>query len=360
MKRSTELFSACRMLTAVLGPWLLVFSCAGPVDPIKPAALPDPYLQVRYDAIRVDPSGFSGGSTLAEVRRSMGAQGTRRPLTSAERSVSKAALNPGAAVQSGGASLSVAPNPSPSYTDRDVQVFMGALEAYEWTDSSGKGIIVIVLNPRLIDPSQLSPDARGLLGKMGTEPRVIFKAVIGWQPRRLRNDPELQVKYRRINEAYGRLARGGADLNSFAASFAANVSKVSEIQGIMGTPGISRGLTDEERSRYKRDILRRAGHVMTTSGFGFALGSLDPLFDSLVIYEWIQSGKGITVYFADVNKAIEAFLPMLDQLKSASPQTAGQLGQLETTLSTLRTLFDEPILIAPALPVGWMPENPRL
>lgn len=251
MKRSTGLFSACRMLTAVLGPWLLVFSCAGPVDPIKPAALPDPYLQVRYDAIRVDPSGFSGGSTLAEVRRSMGAQGTRRPLTSAERSVSKAALNPGAAVQSGGASLSVAPNPSPSYTDKDVQVFMGALEAYEWTDSSGKGIIVIVLNPRLIDPSQLSPDARGLLGKMGTEPRVIFKAVIGWQPRRLRNDPELQVKYKRINEAYGRLARGGADLNSFAA----NVSKVSEIQGIMGTPGISRGLTDEEKNRYKRDIL---------------------------------------------------------------------------------------------------------
>ena len=356
MKRSTGLFSAYRMLTAVLGPWFLVLSCAGPVDPIKPVALPDPYLQVRYDAIRVDPSGFSGGSTLAEVRRSMGAEGTRRPLTAAERSGSKAALNPGAAVQSGGAFLSVAPNPSPSYTDEDVQVFMGALEAYEWADSSGKGIIVIVLNPRLIDPSRLSPDARALLGRIGTEPRVIFKAVIGWQPRRLRNDPELQVKYRRINEAYGRLARGGADLNSFAA----NVSKVSEIQGIMGTPGISRGLTDEERNRYKRDILRRAGHVMTTSGFGFALGSLDPLFDSLVIYEWIQSGKGITVYFADVNKAIEALLPMLDQLKSASPQTAGQLGQLETTLSTLRTLFDEPILIAPALPVGWMPENPRL
>ena len=356
MKRNTGLFSAYRMLTAVLGLWFLVFSCAGPVEPIKPIALPDPYLQVRYDAIRVDPSGLSGGSTLAEVRRSMGAQGTRRPLTSAEKSVSKAALNPGAAVQSGGAFLSVAPNPRPSYTDKDVQVFMGALEAYEWTDSSGKGIIVIVLNPRLIDPSQLSPDARGLLGKMGTEPRVIFKAVIGWQPRRLRNDPELQVKYKRINEAYGRLARGGADLNSFAA----NVSKVSEIQRIMGTPGISRGLTDEERSRYKRDILRRAGHVMTTSGFGFALGSLDPLFDSLVIYEWIQSGKGITVYFADVNKAIEAFLPMLDQLKSASPQTAVQLGQLETKRSTLKTLFDEPILIAPALPVGWMPENPRL
>ena len=147
---------------------------------------------------------------------------------------------------------------------------------------------------------------------------------------------------------------GGADLNSFAA----NVSKVSEIQGIMGTPGIPRGLTDEEKSRYKRDILRSARHVMTTSGF--ALGSLDPLFDSLVIYEWIQSGKGITVYFADVNKAIEAFLPMLDQLKSASPQTAVQLGQLETKRSTLKTLFDEPILIAPALPVGWMPENPRL
>lgn len=356
MKRSTGLFSAYRMLTAVLGPWFLVLSCAGPVDPIKPVALPDPYLQVRYDAIRVDPSGFSGGSTLAEVRRSMGAEGTRRPLTAAEESASQAALTPGAAVQSGGAFLSVAPNPGPSYTDEDVQVFMGALEAYEWVDGSGKGIIVIVLNPGLIDPSRLSPDARGLLGKIGTEPRVIFKAVIGWQPRRLRNDPELQAKYKRINEAYGRLARGGADLNSFAA----NVSKVSEIQRIMGTPGISRGLTDEERNRYKRDILRRAGHVMTTSGFGFALGSLDPLFDSLVIYEWIQSGKGITVYFADVNKAIEALLPMLDQLKSASPQTAGQLGQLETTLSTLKTLFDEPILIAPALPVDWMPENPRL
>ena len=356
MKRNTGSFSVYRMLTAVLGLWFLVLSCAGPADPIKPVALPDPYLQVRYDAIRVDPSGFSGGSTLAEVRGSMGAEGTRRPLTAAEKSLSKAALNPGAAVQSGGASLSVAPNPDPSYTDKDVQVFMGALEAYEWADSSGKGIIVIVLNPGLIDRSQLSPDARGLLGRMGTEPRVIFKAVIGWQPRRLRSDPELQVKYRRINEAYGRLARGGADLHSFAA----NVSKVSEIQGIMGTPGISRGLTDEERSRYKRDILRRSRHVLTTSGIDFALGSLDPLFDSLVIYEWIQSGKGITVYFADVNKAMEALLPMLDQLKSASPQTAGQLGQLETTLSTLKTLFDEPILIAPALPVGWMPENPRL
>ena len=356
MKRSTGLFSAYRMLTAVLGPWFLVLSCAGPVDPIKPAALPDPYLQVRYDAIRVDPSEFSGGSTLAEVRGSMGAEGTRRPLTAAEESASQAALTPGAAVQSGGASLSVAPNPGPSYTDEDVQVFMGALEAYEWVDGSGKGIIVIVLNPRSIAPFRLSPDARGLRVRMGTEPRVIFKAVIGWQPRRLRSDPELQVKYRRINEAYGRLARGGADLNSFAA----NAPKVSEIQGIMGTPGISRGLTDEERGRYKRDISRRARHVLTGSGFGFALDSLDPLFDSLVIYEWIQSGKGITVYFADVNKAIEALLPMLDQLKSTSPQTAGQLGQLETTFSTLKTLFDEPILIAPALPVGWMPENPRL
>ena len=44
MKRSTGLFSACRMLTAVLGLWFLVLSCAGPVDPIKPVALPDPYL----------------------------------------------------------------------------------------------------------------------------------------------------------------------------------------------------------------------------------------------------------------------------------------------------------------------------
>ena len=356
MKRNTGLFSGYRMITAVLGLWFLVFSCAGPVDPIKPVALPDPYLQVRYDAIRVDPSDLSGGSTLAEVRRSMGAEGTRRPLAAAEKSASKAALNPGAAVQSGGAFLSVAPNPSPSYTDKDVQVFMGALEAYEWADSSGKGIIVIVLNPDLIDRSQLSPDARGLPGRMGPEPRVIFKAVIGWQLRRLRNDPELQVKYKRINEAFGRLARSGADLNSFAA----NAPKVSEIQGIMGTPGISRRLTDEERSRYKRDILRRAGHVLTTSGFDFALDSLDPIFDSLVIYEWIQSGKGITVYFADVNKAIEALLPMLDQLKSASPRIAGQFGQLETALSTLKTMFDEPILVAPALPVGWMPENPRL
>ena len=133
----------------------------------------------------------------------------------------------------------------------------------------------------------------------------------------------------------------------------------------MGTPGAKGELTAEERSRYKRDILRRAGAALENPALAQSLGSpdeladyIDKLFDSLVIYQWIQSGKGITVYFMDVSKAIDALLPIMrNRLQSTSPQAAVQF---ERALSMLKTLFKEPILVAPALPVGWMPENPRL
>lgn len=374
MKRNTDVFHMYRLPALMLGLAFFSFSCGGPanpINPIRPAAVPDPYLQVRYDTIRVNPSDPSGGSTLAQVQESMGGSGTKRALTAAERSSSEAALNPGSAGGSGRLglqSMSVVLNPIPSYTDKDVQIFMGALEAYEWADSSGKSIIVIVLNPDLIDPSQLSPGALRLLQSMGTAPRVIFKAAAGWQLRRLQNDPELQVKYSRINQEFDRLAQSGPKIQanpSPAAALALLAPKVSDIQAIMGTPGAKGELTAEERSRYKRDILRRAGPALKNPALAASLGSpdelsdyIDKLFDSLVIYQWIQSGKGITVYFMDVSKAIDALLPIMrNQLKSASPQAAVQF---ERALNILKTLFKEPILVAPALPIGWMPENPRL
>ena len=374
MKRNTDICRMYRLPALMLGLTFFSFSCGGPanpINPIRPAAVPDPYLQVRYDTIRVNPSDPSRGSTLAQVQESMGGRGTKRALTAAEKSSSKAALNPGSAGGSGRLglqSMSPALNPIPSYTDKDVQIFMGALEAYEWADSSGKSIIVIVLNPDLIDQSQLSPGALRLLQSMGTAPRVIFKAAAGWQLRRLQNDPELQVKYSRINQAFDRLAQSGSKIQanpSPAAALASLAPKVSDIQAIMGTPGAKGELTAEERSRYKRDILRRAGAALENPALAQSLGSpdeladyIDKLFDSLVIYQWIQSGKGITVYFMDVSKAIDALLPIMrNRLQSTSPQAAVQF---ERALSMLKTLFKEPILVAPALPVGWMPENPRL
>ena len=374
MKRNTDAFHMYRLPALMLGLAFFSFSCGGPanpVNPIRPAAVPDPYLQVRYDAIRVNPSDPSGGSTLAQVQESMGGKGTQRALTAAEKSSSEAALNPGSAGGSGRLGLqSVSPalNPVPSYTDKDVQIFMGALEAYEWTDSSGKSIVVIVLNPDLINSSQLSPGALRLLQSMGTAPRVIYKAAAGWQQRRLQNDPELQVKYSRINQEFDRLAQSGSKISadpSPPAALALLAPKVSTIQAIMGTPGVKGELTAEERSRYKRDILRRAGPALKNPAMAQFLGSsdelsdyLDKFFDSLVIYQWIQSGKGITVYFMDVSKAIDALLSIMrNQLQSAPPQAAVLF---ERRLNTLKRMFKEPILVAPALPIGWMPENPRL
>ena len=364
MRRNTNIFTVCRLLTAGVVLSVLAFSCSSPVTPqaVTPqavAAKPDPYLQVRYDTIRVDPSTPSANSTLAQVRKSMNTEGIKRSLNSAEKSSSEDVLKKafGGAVSTNVVmqSRSAAASSGSSLDNDDIRAFLNALEAYEWMEDSGKGIIVVALNPSLIKKSGLSSKAQLLLQSIGTRQRVIYKSVIGWQVRELPKDPSLQIKYDKIKAKYNGLINSGA---KSLPQLIPLLTKVSGIQTIMGTPGARRALSSEERGRYKRDILNNLPSSLASKAGTFGsrdkiMDSLDSLFDSLIIYEWTASGRGMSVYFMDVSKALDALLPLLSKHMNSSVNPA----ILKQYINDFKRLFPEPVLIGAPLPIGWSPTN---